>query len=173
MKKHHKLPKKYQGKLWRSHWKRKVNVVQTGFYWKDIMSFLAIAGLTLINTVPMITETIHVSKKVLELVMNKMEEQIEEIPEIDDQDQKARKLRYYHFLLDQNEDEKDHEDMYQEYVWKVDKILRTELRKDKIYMKVLWKQGNRSWISLNNLRLHDPYCCVLYAVKKKLLENPR
>ena len=39
-------------------------------------------------------------------------------------------------------------------------------------MFVQWIQGNRSWISLNSLRLHDPYSCVVYATEKKLLSDP-
>ena len=32
--------------------------------------------------------------------------------------------------------------------------------------------GNRTWILLKSLRLHDPYTCVTYAVEKHLINDP-
>ena len=98
-----------------------------------------------------------------------------EIPD-PSEDKTSRKLRYYHFVLDQMESLKDREDMYQEYTWKASKILDSKLRRTKkghqTYLRVLWKQGNSTWISLKSLRLHDPYACVLFATEKKLVNSP-
>ena len=37
----------------------------------------------------------------------------------------------YNYVLDQMESQKDQEDMYQEYTWKVSKILGSKLRRTK------------------------------------------
>ena len=62
--------------------------------------------------------------------------------------------------------------MYQEYVWKVDKIISQKRQGKHIFLYVRWKPGNRSWISLKRLRLHDPFSCVTYAVEKRLTNSP-
>ena len=54
----------------------------------------------------------------------------DEIPE-PSEDKTSRKLRFYHYVLDQMESLKDQEDMYQEYTWKVSKILDSKLRRTK------------------------------------------
>ena len=69
------------------------------------------------------------------------------------------------------EEPKDPEDVYQDYVWKVDKIYSHHCRGRNTLVHVQWKWGNRSWISLKSLRLHDPYSCVIYAVTKKLFQD--
>ena len=70
------------------------------------------------------------------------------------------------------EEPKDSEDVYHDYVWKVDKIYSHHRCGKNVFVHVQWKQGNKSWISLNSLRLHDPYSCVIYAVTKKLFHDP-
>ena len=32
--------------------------------------------------------------------------------------------------------------------------------------------GGKSWVTLSSQRLHDPYSCLIYAVKKKLTQEP-
>ena len=60
--------------------------------------------------------------------------------------------------------------------WNVDKMLTHKLRRTKKghvpYLLVMWKLGNRSWISLRSLRHHDPFSCVLYAVSQDLTLEP-
>ena len=36
----------------------------------------------------------------------------------------------------------------------------------------MWKQGNKSWISLRSLRHHDSFSCVLHAVSQDLTLEP-
>ena len=69
------------------------------------------------------------------------------------------------------EEPKDSEDVYQDYVWKVDKIYSHHRRGRNTFVHVQRKQDNRSWISLKSLWLHDPYSCVIYAVTKKLFQD--
>ena len=90
---------------------------------------------------------------------------------------KTRKLWYYHYVLDILNECEDREDSYSDYNWKVDKIITHKLRRTKKghvpYLLVMWKPGNKSWISLRSLRHHDPYACVLYASSKKdLVSEP-
>ena len=101
-----------------------------------------------------------------------MEDQIEDLPDLNDESPRTRTLRYYHHLLDNAREIEDSEDMYQEYVWKVDKIISRKRRGRHIFLHVRWKPGNRSWISLKSLRLHDPFSCVTYAVEKRLTNSP-
>ena len=87
-------------------------------------------------------------------------------------DPTTRKLLVYHHILDSSSIPEDPEDHYQDHAWKVDKIIRHTWNGRKTFARVLWKQGNRSWISLDNLRIHDPISCVVYAIKKKQLSKP-
>ena len=148
--------------------------VQRGVDVWNLLKYLVGIGLFLLSTTPVIDQNENISMKLRKTLEELADEQRkeEEIPVIDDENPKLRRLRYYHHMLDQLSEKIDSEDRYQDYVWKVDKIIRTTRRKDKIYLFVQWIQGNRSWISLNSLRLHDPYSCVVYATKKKLLSDP-
>ena len=76
------------------------------------------------------------------------------------------KLQQYHHILDLATENMDGEDHYQQYCWKVKKILGQTKRGKHIFLKVLWKPGNISWISLRSLRNHDLHSCVLYALEK-------
>ena len=90
----------------------------------------------------------------LKLIENLVEVQAEEIPDIDESTS-AKQLRLYHHTLEKMEEPKDSEDVYQDYVWKVDKIYSNQeyvWKIDKIYshhqrgrntfVHVQWKQGN-------------------------------
>ena len=105
----------------------------------------------------------------LKLIENLVEVQTEEIPDINESTS-AKQLRLYHHTLEKMEEPKDSEDVYQDYVWKVDKIYSHHRRGRNTFVHVQWKRGNRSWISLKSLRLHDPYSCVIYAVTKNFSE---
>ena len=152
----------------------KGKMVQTGTDFWNLLKYFVSLGAILISTTPIIEQNENISKKLRETLEKLAEQNIrkEEIPEIDDTNPKIRRLRYYHHILDQLKEKEDTEDQYQSYVWKVDKIISTTRRKNKIFLHVQWIQGNRTWISLNSLRLHDPYSCVLYAVEKKLVSEP-
>ena len=76
------------------------------------------------------------------------------------------RLQQYHHILDLATENMDGEDHYQQYCWKVKKILDQTKRGRQIFLKVLWKPGNVSWISLRSLRNHDLHSCVLYALEK-------
>ena len=64
----------------------------------------------------------------------------------------SREQQFYHQFLDHNTEISDEEDKFQEYIWKVDKIVSHKLRGRQIFLHVIWKQGNRSWILLKSLR---------------------
>ena len=101
-----------------------------------------------------------------------MESQIEELPDLDDSSPSMRTLRYYHHLLYNAREVADPEDHFQDYVWKVDKIINRKRRGRQIFLHVQWRMGNRTWILLKSLRLHDPYICITYAVEKHLINDP-
>ena len=147
------------------------NIVTTrrsGFY-ELLSGSLAMLGMLLVTNMPMF----------LDSAWNKQDpkSKLEDIVETWDdwaeikEDPKHRKLQYYHHILDELSEVEDSEDEYQNYVWKVDKIVSHKRRGRQIFLHVIWKPGNNSWISLKSLRFHDPYSCVMYAVKHKLLDE--
>ena len=81
------------------------------------------------------------------------------------------RLRLYHQMLNESSVKHDPQDIYDNYVWKVDIIMRHKRRTNGTYVFVRWKQGNYSWITLKSLRLHDPFSCVMYAIEKKLTKE--
>ena len=105
---------------------------------------------------------------------SKLENEVEKWDDwaVINEDADSRKLQYYHYIVDGNRDIEDSEDSYQEYVWKVDKIVSHKRRGKQTFLHVIWKPGNHSWISLKSLRFHDPYTCVMYAVAKRLCHLP-
>ena len=116
----------------------------------------------------LLTTTPHVKVPEKEDCLCKIDDLLDEGDEIKE-DKKTRKLLVYHHILDSSHQPEDPEDMHQNYTWKVDKIVRHVWNGRRTFVRVLWKQGNRSWISINNLRLHDPIACVIYAIKMKLV----
>lgn len=62
------------------------------------------------------------------------------------------------------------------YGWQVEHIARHLVRKDEdkvnIFFKVIWFGGDKHWVHMDNLRLHDPFLLVRYAVRHKLLDKP-
>ena len=84
----------------------------------------------------------------------------------------SRKLEIYHHIMDNTMDPESKDVSNDVYVWKVDRIISRKRRGRQIFLHVQWKPGNRSWISLESLRHHDPYACVIYAVQHKLFREP-
>ena len=77
----------------------------------------------------------------LKLIEDLVEVQAEEIPNIDESTS-AKQLRLYHPTLERMEEPKDSEDVYQDYVWKVDKIYSHHRRGRNTFVHVQWKEGN-------------------------------
>jgi len=148
---------------------RKANQISTNRLTKGVLALFAFSqvlfGTTPVVHLPRIEGSIPQPCPPMEMEEEEPEE--EDIPD----DPKTRKLLTYHHMLDSNKELEDPEDMYQEYVWKVDKIISHKWNGSKTFVHVRWKQGNYSRISLRNLRLHDPIACVIYALKKKLLDT--
>ena len=57
-----------------------------------------------------------------------MEDQIEELPDLIGESPGMRTLRYYQHILDNAREPEDPEDRYQDYVWKVDRIISRKRR---------------------------------------------
>ena len=58
------------------------------------------------------------------------------------EDADSRKLQYYHYIVDGNRDIEDSEDAYQEYVWKVDKIVSHRRRGKQTFLHVIFIRNN-------------------------------
>ena len=91
-----------------------------------------------------------------------------------DTDPKSERLREYHARLDLlqamiHPDQADQE-------WQVETITdwttKTHLDEHQIMLKVTWMGGDKQWVSVDNMRLHDPYLVVKYAIKNKLTDKP-
>ena len=83
---------------------------------------------------------------------------------------KHEDLRAYHARLDLmqaiiNPNQSDFE-------WQVQNIVDWTTKNDKILLKVVWFGGDKQWITLDDMRLHDPYVVVRYALKNKLTTKP-
>src|SRR5687768_3473803 len=83
---------------------------------------------------------------------------------------KLEELRAYHAELDLQSaiDKPEQSDVD----WHVENIETWEYRKDrgenKVFLKVVWFGGDKQWLSIKVLRLHDPYLLKRYAFKNKL-----
>ena len=58
--------------------------------------------------------------------------------------------------------------------WRIDNILEYRETKTEIpraFFKVLWFGGKKQWVSMDNLRMHDPHLVIRYGNKHKLLSN--
>ena len=83
-------------------------------------------------------------------------------------------LRAYHARLDLmesilNPDQSDFE-------WQVEAITDWTVKRhaevDQIFLKVTWIGGNKQWISVNDMRLHDPHVIINYALRNNLTDKP-
>ena len=166
--------KTFTGPLRRSTRNSCQNLVKIGsFDWPELLAFFLAMGSVVFNSTPVLPDCFsNISKSIHDKIAKVMESQIEELPDLDDNSPSMRTLRYYHQLLDNAREAADPEDHFQDYVWKVDKIISRKRHGRQIFLHVQWRMGNRTWISLKSLRSHDPYICVTYAVEKHLINNP-
>ena len=87
---------------------------------------------------------------------------------------KHEKLRAYHtrLVLMQAMLDPDQADMD----WQVEDIQEWKTRPCKsgkeVILKVTWMGGAKQWMSLDDMRLHDPNVVIKYALKKKLTNKP-
>ena len=120
-------PKKktFTGPLRRSTRNSRQNLVKIGsFDWSELLAFFLAMGSVVFNSTPVLPDCFsNISKSVHDKIAEVMESQIEEFPDLDDNSPSMRTLRYYHHLLDNAREAEDPEDRFQDYVWKVDKII--------------------------------------------------
>ena len=83
------------------------------------------------------------------------------------------KLRAYHTRLDLmqamlNPDEADMQ-------WQVESVLEWKYKPCKsgkqVMIKLTWIGGDKQWMTLDDLRLHDPFLLIRYALKNKLTDK--
>ena len=89
-------------------------------------------------------------------------------------DDKDEKLRAYHARLDVlNCIFQPQEDIYGWQVEHIDKhLIKKEDDKVNIFFKVIWFGGNKQWVHMDDLRLHDPFLLIRYALKHRLMDKP-
>ena len=89
-------------------------------------------------------------------------------------DDKDEKLRAYHARLDVlNCIFQPQEDIYGWQVEHIDKhLIKKEDDKVNVFFKVIWFGGNKQWVHMDDLRLHDPFLLIRYALKHKLRDKP-
>ena len=89
-------------------------------------------------------------------------------------DFKDESLRAYHARLDLMQaivhpEQSDHD-------WQVETITdwtcKTYLDTKQLMLKVTWIGGDKQWVPLDDMRLHDPYIVIKYALKNKLTDKP-
>ena len=94
-------------------------------------------GSLIFNTTPILPDCFsNISKQVHDKVIALMESQIEDLPDLTNESPTMRNLRYYHHILDNAREPEDPEDRYQDYVWKVDKIISRKRRGRQIFLHV-------------------------------------
>ena len=90
-----------------------------------------------------------------------------------DSSQKLEDLRAYHSRLDQLGAMTDYQP--DDERWRVAKIDRHLVRKEpfpKIFLKISYADGPKAWMSLDDLRMHDPMLCIKYAYQAKIENKP-
>ena len=58
-----------------------------------------------------------------------------------------------------------------DHAWRVENLLdyrETKTEKPRAFFKVLWFGGKKQWVSMDNLRMHDPYLVIRYGHKKTI-----
>ena len=86
-------------------------------------------------------------------------------------DNRDERLRAYHVRLDlmHSITHPGQED----FDWQVESITDWTTKDNKqIFVKVIWIGGDKQWISLDDMRLHDPHLMIKYALKNKLTNQP-
>ena len=91
-----------------------------------------------------------------------------------DLDPTSERLRAYHTRLDLmqaiiNPDQADLE-------WQVEDITehttKSGKKGPKTMLKVTWIGGDKQWVDMEDMRLHDPYLVIKYALKTQLMDRP-
>jgi len=87
---------------------------------------------------------------------------------------KEETLRAYHARLDLMQAIIHPEQS--DYDWQVESIIDWTTKPNKnrqdILLKVTWIGGDKQWITLEDLRIHDPFLVIKYALKNKLTTKP-
>ena len=121
---------------------------------------LAKAGLTLLPT------SIHATS--VKPTETKKVEIVQDIPL--NTTEKMEELRAYHAQLDLHSAMDNPEQC--DVDWQIEDIEAWEMRKDRgknrVFLKVKWFGGDKQWLSMDTLRLHDPYLLKRYAIKNNL-----
>ena len=45
-------------------------------------------------------------------------------------------------------------------------------KQEHVYLKITWIGGDKQWMTMDDMRLHDPHLVIRYALKNKLTDNP-
>jgi len=87
-----------------------------------------------------------------------------------DTSEKIEELKAYHAQLDLQSAMDNPEQC--DVDWQVEEIEAWEMRKDrggnKVFLKVKWFGGDKQWLSMDTLCLHDPYLLKRYAFQNNL-----
>ena len=87
---------------------------------------------------------------------------------------KDERLRMYHVRLDLMHTlvSSDQANL----IWQIEAIIewinKAIIDGNKVMYKVNWIGGDMQWVSIDTLRLHDPYSIVKYALQNKLTNKP-
>ena len=89
-------------------------------------------------------------------------------------DPKREELRAYHARLDLMQAMLNREPADLE--WQVEKIIDWTTKSTKlgsqIMIKLAWMGGDKQWMTLEDVKLHDPHLLIRYTLKHKLTEQP-
>jgi hypothetical protein len=91
-----------------------------------------------------------------------------------DTGQKREELRSYHAYLDRIEElEGDDPDTTNWRISSIDKhLVRSKEKERNLVFKVSYMDGDKAWIPMEVLRLHDPWTLVVYAHRNRLTKKP-
>jgi len=83
---------------------------------------------------------------------------------------RTEELRKYQLFL--NHLEKTHDPVFEDINWKIKNILKHQEEKGKLYFLVKFYNGDKQWLNMDDLRLHDPMKVIKYGDKSKLNNHP-
>ena len=130
-----------KGTRWSPQFSRQNLTLTTGIDWIAFGYFIYTLGTIFLSNVPVLELASKISQRMIKMIEDLVEVQAEEIPDIDESTS-AKQLQLYHHTLEKMEDPKDSEDVYQDYVCKVDKIYSHHHQGQSTFVHVQWKQGN-------------------------------
>ena len=92
-----------------------------------------------------------------------------------DLDDTMESLRKYHLILDKLEADQSLDNP--DFFWKIREIADTKIIKNtenrpRYFFKVIWIDGDKQWVSMDDLRLHDPISLMRYGLSKGMLHKP-